>query len=258
MRAERLLPIKVAPEGYQALRAVEAYLARSGLPKSLIDLVKLRASQINGCAYCLDVHSSDARKQGESEPRLYLLNAWREAPHYTPAERAALAWTEALTNIAGTHAPDADYEALRAHFSDKEIVDLTYLIGMINFRNRSRPRCATCRMAPRRVEGVARPHPSPHRLHPGELQVRRRRPRHGGGEDGRQCAQNQEPHLHGLPIGDRQEQKKHHRKQQQRIDQQHEIHSPWLGKECHETGFDRCGCSHSSGSNPTAPPRYQL
>ena len=136
MHADRLLPNKIAPEGYQALRAVEAYLARSGLPKGLIELVKLRASQINGCAYCLDVHSKDARKAGETEPRLYLLNAWREAPHYSPAERAALAWTEALTDIADTRAPDADYEALRAHFSDKEIVDLTYLIGMINFWNR--------------------------------------------------------------------------------------------------------------------------
>ena len=136
MHAHRLLPNKIAPEGYSALRAVEAYLARSGLPKSLIDLVKLRASQINGCAYCLDVHSRDARKAGESEPRLYLLNAWREAPHYSPAERAALAWTEALTNIADTHAGDADYEALRVYFTDKEIVDLTYLIGMINFWNR--------------------------------------------------------------------------------------------------------------------------
>ncbi|HWZ36798.1 MAG TPA: carboxymuconolactone decarboxylase family protein [Bradyrhizobium sp.] len=136
MHAERLLPTKVAPEGYAALRAVEVYLASSGLPKNLIELVKLRASQINGCAYCLDVHSRDARKAGETEPRLYLLNAWRESPHYSPAERAALAWTEALTSVAETRAPDADYDALRAHFSDKEIVDLTYLIGMINFWNR--------------------------------------------------------------------------------------------------------------------------
>jgi AhpD family alkylhydroperoxidase len=136
MHAERLRPDEIAPDGYKALRAVEAYLARSGLPKSLIELVKMRASQINGCAYCLDVHSRDARKAGETEPRLYLLNAWREAPHYSPAERAALAWTEALTNVSTTRAPNQDYEALRAHFSDKEIVDLTYLIGMINFWNR--------------------------------------------------------------------------------------------------------------------------
>ncbi len=136
MHAERLLPIDVAPDGYQALRAVEVYLARCGLPKRLIELVKFRASQINGCAYCLDVHSKDARKAGESEQRLYMLHAWRESPHYSPPERAALAWTEALTNIAETRAPDADYAALREHFSDKEIVDLTYLVGMINLWNR--------------------------------------------------------------------------------------------------------------------------
>ena len=136
MHAERLLPTTTAPDGYAALRAVEVYLARCGLPKSLIELVKLRASQINCCAYCLDVHGKNARKAGVSEQKLYLLNAWRQAPHFSPAERAALAWTEALTNVAETRAPDADYEALRAHFSDKEIVDLTYLIGMINFWNR--------------------------------------------------------------------------------------------------------------------------
>ena len=136
MHAERLSPPDIAPEGYKTLRAVEVYLALSGLPKILIELVKMRASQINGCASCLDVHAKDARKAGETEARLYLLNAWREAPQYSPAERAALAWTEALTNVSTTHAPDADYSALRAHFSEKEIVDLTYLIGMIKFGNR--------------------------------------------------------------------------------------------------------------------------
>ena len=136
MHADRLLPNETAPDGYAALRNVEVYLARSGLPKRLIELVKMRASQINGCAYCLDVHAKDARKAGETEQRLYLLNAWRESPLFSPAERAALGWTEALTNVAHTRAPDSDYEALRPHFSDKEIVDLTYLIGMINFWNR--------------------------------------------------------------------------------------------------------------------------
>jgi AhpD family alkylhydroperoxidase len=136
MHADRLLPNEIAPDGYAALRNVEVYLARSGLPKRLIELVKMRASQINGCAYCLDVHSKDARKAGETEQRLYLLNAWRESPLFSPAERAALGWTEALTNVSQTRAGDADYEALRPHFSDKEIVDLTYLIGMINFWNR--------------------------------------------------------------------------------------------------------------------------
>jgi AhpD family alkylhydroperoxidase len=102
----------------------------------LIDLVKMRASQVNGCAYCLDVHSKDARKTGESEQPLYLLNAWRESPLYSQAERAALAWTEALTSVAEVHAPDADYDELRQRFSDEEIVDLTILIGMINLWNR--------------------------------------------------------------------------------------------------------------------------
>ena len=104
MHAERLLPNETAPEGYAALRSVEVYLARSGLPKRLIELVKMRSSQINGCAYCLDVHSRDARKAGETEQRLYLLNAWRASPLFSPAERAALAWTEALTNIAQARA----------------------------------------------------------------------------------------------------------------------------------------------------------
>ena len=135
MHAERLLPAKIAPEGFTALRNVEVYLRRS-LPHRLIDLVKMRASQINGCAYCLDTHSKDARKQGETEQRLYVLNAWHESPLYTPAERAALAWTESLTRISETHAPDADYEGLRPHFSEKEIADLTILIGMINLWNR--------------------------------------------------------------------------------------------------------------------------
>jgi len=136
MHAERLLPNETAPDGYSALRNVEVYLARCGLPKRLIELVKMRASQINGCAYCLDVHAKDARKAGETEQRLYLLNAWRESPLFSAAERAALAWTEALTNVSQTHAPDADFAALRPHFSDKEIVDLTYLVGMINLWNR--------------------------------------------------------------------------------------------------------------------------
>ncbi|HEY6981108.1 carboxymuconolactone decarboxylase family protein [Reyranella sp.] len=134
--SKRLSLPQVAAEGYAALRAVEAYIQRSNLPPLLIDLVKMRGSQINGCAYCLDMHSRDSRKQGETEQRLYLLDAWRESPLYTPAERAALAWTEALTLIAETRAPDADYEALTKHFTDKEIADLTILVGMINLWNR--------------------------------------------------------------------------------------------------------------------------
>jgi AhpD family alkylhydroperoxidase len=102
----------------------------------LIDLVKMRASQINGCAYCFDMHSKALRRNGESEQRLYLLNAWRESPLYSPRERAALAWTEALTRVAEAHAPPAVCEEVRRHFDDKELVDLTMLIGMINLWNR--------------------------------------------------------------------------------------------------------------------------
>ena len=98
--------------------------------------MKMRASQINGCAFCLYMHSRHARRRGETEQRLYLLNAWREVPLYSPRERAALAWTEALTKIAETHAPDADYAELCRHFSTREIVDLTTLIGLINLWNR--------------------------------------------------------------------------------------------------------------------------
>ena len=136
MHAERLMPPEIAPEGYAALRGVETYLRRSGLDPRLVELVKMRASQINGCAFCLDMHSKDARKRGETEQRLYVLSGWRDSPLYTPAERAALGWTETLTRVAEMHAPAADYEALRRHFSDKEIVDLTILIGMINLWNR--------------------------------------------------------------------------------------------------------------------------
>lgn len=136
MSVQRLSIPKTTPEGYAALTAVETYIQHSRLPASLVDLMKMRASQINGCAFCLDMHSKDARKLGETEQRLYLLNAWRESPIYTPAERAALAWTEALTLVAETHAPDADYELLQKHFSAKEIADLTILIGMINLWNR--------------------------------------------------------------------------------------------------------------------------
>lgn len=136
MSVPRLSIPKTTPEGYAALAAVEAYIQRSGLPASLVDLVKMRASQINGCAFCLDMHSKDARRLGETEQRLYLLNAWRESPIYTPTERAALNWTESLTLVAETHVPDADYERLQKHFSAKEIADLTILIGMINLWNR--------------------------------------------------------------------------------------------------------------------------
>jgi AhpD family alkylhydroperoxidase len=132
----RMAYYQVAPDAIKALTGVENYIAHSGLEKSLIELVKMRASQINGCAYCLWMHSSDARKAGETEQRLYLLDAWEESRLYTERERAALAWTEAVTRVSETHAPREVYDALRPHFTDKEIVDLTVLIGMINLWNR--------------------------------------------------------------------------------------------------------------------------
>jgi AhpD family alkylhydroperoxidase len=125
-----------APQAYAALSGVERYIQSCGLDKKLVELVKMRASQVNGCAYCLDMHSRDARSRGETEQRLYLLNAWRESPLYTPRERAALAWTECLTSVATQGAPDDIYAALEPHFSPKETVDLTVLIGMINLWNR--------------------------------------------------------------------------------------------------------------------------
>jgi AhpD family alkylhydroperoxidase len=132
----RLNGFAIAPEGIQKMVELEDILRNSGLEYSLYELVKMRASQINGCAFCLHMHSKDARAAGETEERLYLLNAWRESSFYTPRERAALAWTEALTLVAQTGAPDADYDGLKPHFSETEIVNLTLLIGLINSWNR--------------------------------------------------------------------------------------------------------------------------
>jgi AhpD family alkylhydroperoxidase len=127
---------QAAPDTMKAMMALETQIQSSGLEQSLMELVKTRASQINGCAFCIDMHTKDARKRGETEQRLYLLNAWREAPCYTDRERAALAWTEAVTLIAETHAPDDVYNEVRAHFSEGETVNLTMLIGAINTWNR--------------------------------------------------------------------------------------------------------------------------
>ena len=127
---------KHGQEPLKSLYALENYLAESGLDHKLVHLVKMRSSQINGCAYCLDMHSIDARAAGETEQRLYTLDAWEETPFFTDRERAALAWTEALTRISETHAPDETFEELKKHFSEKEIVDLTFVIGMINLWNR--------------------------------------------------------------------------------------------------------------------------
>jgi AhpD family alkylhydroperoxidase len=132
----RLNPYQAAPEAMQALAALESQVQASGLEPSLIDLVKTRASQINGCAYCIHMHTREARARGESEERLYLLDAWRESPLYSERERAALAWTEAVTLISETHAPDAVYEAVRGQFDEGELVKLTVAIATINAWNR--------------------------------------------------------------------------------------------------------------------------
>jgi len=127
---------QAAPDTIKALTALETQVQSSGLEQSLIELVKTRASQINGCAFCINMHTEDARKRGETEQRLYLLNAWRESPVYSDRERAALAWTEAVTLISQTHAPDEVYQEVRAHFSEAETVNLPMLIATINAWNR--------------------------------------------------------------------------------------------------------------------------
>ncbi|WP_158749284.1 carboxymuconolactone decarboxylase family protein [Acidobacterium sp. S8] len=127
---------KAFPEGYQAMLHLEAIIRRSGLEQSLYELVKLRASQLNGCAYCLDMHSKDARANGETGQRIYALSAWREAPFFTDRERAALAWTEAITNIQQGHASEEAYAEARLQFSEEELVKLTYAITQINSWNR--------------------------------------------------------------------------------------------------------------------------
>jgi AhpD family alkylhydroperoxidase len=132
----RLSLPEAAPGAYRAISAVETYIRGCGLEYSLIELVKLRASQINGCVFCIDMHSKDARRKGETERRLYLLNGWREAPFYSERERAALAWTEHLTRLSWDGAPEAAFERLRGCFSFTEIADLTVLIGLINLWNR--------------------------------------------------------------------------------------------------------------------------
>ena len=134
--SERIAYSKVTPEGYRAMSGLERYVRGSGLEPSLLELIKLRASQINGCAYCIDMHWKDARARGESEQRLYGLMAWRESPYYTERERAALAWTEAVTLIADNHVPDDLYEEVRQHFNEVELVNLTLALVAINGWNR--------------------------------------------------------------------------------------------------------------------------
>jgi AhpD family alkylhydroperoxidase len=127
---------KVLPEGMKAIYALDRYSQNSGLEPSLLELVKLRASQINGCAYCIDMHSKDARTKGETEQRLYGLSVWREVPYYSERERAALAFTEAVTLIADRHVPDEVYEAARRQFSEQELVKLMIAVLIINTWNR--------------------------------------------------------------------------------------------------------------------------
>ncbi|MHB1169657.1 MAG: carboxymuconolactone decarboxylase family protein [Longimicrobiales bacterium] len=127
---------EVAPEALRAMFNLERYVRQSGLEHSLLHLMKVRASQINGCAYCIDMHTKDARAEGETEQRLYALSAWHETPFYSERERAALAWTDALTLIGDGGVPDELYEEVREHFTEKEIVDLTMVVITINGWNR--------------------------------------------------------------------------------------------------------------------------
>ena len=133
----RLDPNDIAPAGMKALGGVYGYLTQSGLPAQLIDLVYLRTSQVNGCAYCIDMHSRDLLKGGLSVDKLVLVPGWREAGAlFTDKEQAALRWTETVTQVAQTYIPDEEFAAVRAHFSEKEVADLTIAIGLMNAYNR--------------------------------------------------------------------------------------------------------------------------
>jgi AhpD family alkylhydroperoxidase len=133
---QRLDYSRTAPEGVEILRQLEHYLKKTGLEPELVELVKLRASQINGCAYCIDMHTKDARGRGESEQRLYGVSAWRETPFYTGRERAALAWAEAVTRVNEDRVPDEIYNQVKQYFTEKELVDLTLAVIAINSWNR--------------------------------------------------------------------------------------------------------------------------
>jgi AhpD family alkylhydroperoxidase len=156
---ERFNGYRVSPDGYKALLGLEEYLHKSSLEQNLIHLIKLRASQVNGCAYCIDMHWKDLRAAGETEQRLYGLDAWRESPYYTDRERAALTWTEAVTLITQGHVSDEVYESVRQHFSEREITDLTLAIATINAWNRlaisSRAPAGTYRPKPQSARKTA-------------------------------------------------------------------------------------------------------
>jgi len=143
---------KVAAGIYDAMGRLDQYLGRCGVEEPLLHLVRLRASQINGCAYCLDMHWKDLRARGESEQRLYSLDAWRESPYYTERERAALAWTEAVTLITDGHVSDEVHQQVRPHFTEKELSDLTLAVATINAWNR-------LSIAARLVPGTYQPAP---------------------------------------------------------------------------------------------------
>lgn len=136
LQFERINLKSVAPGALRAAYGLEQYVQSSGLDPKLLNLLRLRASEINGCAYCIDMHWKDLRVEGETEQRLYSLNAWRETPFYTERERAALAWAESVTLVHQTHVPDDVYEEARKHFSEKELVDLTLAVAALNVWNR--------------------------------------------------------------------------------------------------------------------------
>ncbi|MBX6379159.1 MAG: carboxymuconolactone decarboxylase family protein [Thermoflavifilum aggregans] len=136
MSSQRIDLPALAPEAYEAMRGLEAYIRQSGLDRRLYELIKIRASQINGCVFCLNMHTREARALGETEQRIYALNAWQEAPYYTEKERAALALTEAITLVADTRVPDEVFEAARQHFDEKELAALIIGITTINAWNR--------------------------------------------------------------------------------------------------------------------------
>jgi AhpD family alkylhydroperoxidase len=153
MRAQ-LNYTKAAPGVYKALDALDEYLNESGLDETILHLVRLRASQLNGCAYCIDMHWKDLRALGEGEQRLYSLDAWRECPDYTDRERAALAWAEAVTSITDGHVPEPLYDEVRSHFSAKELCDLTLAIATINAWNRL---SISARLDPGKYQPATRP-----------------------------------------------------------------------------------------------------
>jgi AhpD family alkylhydroperoxidase len=128
--------LAAAPEPYRALAGIEAWIKKSGIEPGLLHMLKLRASQINGCAYCLDMHWKDAKAAGESDQRLYGLDAWEESPYYTDRERAAIEWIEVVTDLHDGHVPDEVYEGLKKHFNEQEVIALTWAAATINAWNR--------------------------------------------------------------------------------------------------------------------------